>query len=107
MVLFMGIMSRMVPATALNSAIPDMPDRGAYMSVNSSLQQLAGGVASLFAGMIVVQETKTSPLQNFNVLGYAMVAFFILCLYYVYKVSKLVKTKSETQNVKPVKEVQL
>src|ERR1043166_1978154 len=30
MVLFMGIMSRMVPATALNSAVPDMADRGAY-----------------------------------------------------------------------------
>src|ERR1041385_3110868 len=43
MILFMGIMSRMVPATALNSAVPDAADRGAYMSINSSLQQMAGG----------------------------------------------------------------
>jgi predicted MFS family arabinose efflux permease len=51
MILFMGIMSRIIPATALNSAIPDTADRGAYMSVNSSLQQLAGGLAALFAGL--------------------------------------------------------
>ena len=41
MILFMGIMSRMVPATALNTAVPEMYDRGAFMSINSSLQQMA------------------------------------------------------------------
>ena len=29
MVLFMGIMSRMIPATTLNTGVPDMKDRGA------------------------------------------------------------------------------
>jgi len=93
MVLFMGIMSRMVPATALNSAVPDMVDRGAYMSVNSSLQQLAGGLAAIFAGLVVVQETKTSPIQHFDTLGYVMVGFVIICVFLVYRVSELVKAK--------------
>ena len=93
MVLFMGIMSRMVPAVALNSAVPDMADRGAYMSINSSLQQMAGGLAAIFAGFIIVQPTKTSPLENFDILGYVMVGFIFLCLYFVYRVSKLVKAK--------------
>jgi len=69
MLLFMGIMSRMVPATALNSAIPEPYDRGAYMSINSSLQQMAGGFAAMFAGLVVVQQTKTSPIEHFNWLG--------------------------------------
>jgi hypothetical protein len=89
----MGIMSRMVPATALNSAVPDMVDRGAYMSVNSSLQQLAGGLAAIFAGLVVVQETKTSPIQHFDTLGYVMVGFVIICVFLVYRVSELVKAK--------------
>ncbi len=97
MILFMGIMSRMVPATALNSAVPDMADRGAYMSVNSSLQQLAGGVAALFAGLVVVQKSKTSPIEHFDTLGYVMVGFVMLCVYLVYRVSEIVKAKTATQ----------
>ena len=92
-ILFMGIMSRMVPATALNSAIPASYDRGAYMSINSSLQQMAGGLAAMFAGLVVVQQTKTSPLENFNVLGYVMVGFMLWCIYLVWRVSQIVNKR--------------
>lgn len=93
MILFMGIMSRMVPATALNSAIPEAADRGAYMSINSSLQQMAGGLAAIFAGFIVQQEGKSTPLENFDVLGYIMLGFMLWCLYLVYRVNRLVAAK--------------
>jgi predicted MFS family arabinose efflux permease len=96
MILFMGIMGRMVPATILNSAIPDMPDRGAYMSINSSLQQMAGGLAAMFAGLVVVQHDKTSPLEHFDTLGYVMTALIIWCIYLMYRVSNLVKAKVTT-----------
>lgn len=95
MILFMGIMSRMVPATTLNSAVPGMADRGAYMSINSSLQQMAGGVAAIFAGFVVVQQTKTSPIENFNILGYVMVGLILLCLYFVSRVSAMIKAKEK------------
>ncbi len=91
--MFMGIMSRMIPATALVSAIPDMKDRGAFMSINASLQQMAGGVAAVLAGMVVVQPTKTSPLEHYDMLGYIVGATMILCIFLVYRVSKLVKNK--------------
>ncbi len=97
MFLFMGIMSRMVPATALNSAVPEMYDRGAYMSINSSLQQLAGGFAAMFAGLVVVQQTKTSPIEHFDTLGFVMVGIILLCLFLVYRMSELVKRKSREQ----------
>ena len=57
-----GIMSRMVPSLALTSALPKMQDRGAFMSISSSLQQIAGGIAAAVGGMIVVQKNKFSPL---------------------------------------------
>src|SRR6187549_3297393 len=71
--MMIGIMSRMVPAMALVSALPQMQDRGAFMSINSSLQQIAGGIAAAVGGMIVIQKTKTSPLEHYDVLGYVIV----------------------------------
>ncbi len=94
MILFMGIMSRMVPATILNSAIPEGADRGAYMSINSSLQQMAGGLAAIVAGFIVKQDGKNAPIENFDVLGYIMLGFMLWCLYLVFRVNRLVNTKS-------------
>lgn len=94
MVLFMGVMSRMVPATALNSAVPEMYDRGAYMSVNSSLQQMAGGIAAILAGFIVSKPSETGPIEHFDILGYIMVGFIALCIYLVSRVSTLLKSKA-------------
>ena len=93
MVLFMGIMSRMVPASALTSAVPEMYDRGAFMSINASLQQMAGGVAAMFAGLVVVQHGEGMPIEHFNILGYVMVIIFVICLYLVYRVSIVVRMK--------------
>ena len=91
--LMMGILSRMVPASALTTAIPDMPDRGAFMSINTSVQQLAGGVAAAAGGMIVVQEDKYSPLEHYNTLGYVMIVVSLISMLLLYRVSVLVKKK--------------
>ncbi|SHG60891.1 MFS transporter [Pedobacter caeni] len=95
MILFMGIMSRMIPATTLTMSIPDMKDRGAFMSVNSSLQQVAGGIAALCAGLIVTQETKSSPLQHYDTLGLVVSVMVLICGIFVYRVSVMVKKKEQ------------
>lgn len=92
-VMMIGILSRMVPAMALVSALPEMQDRGAFMSINSSLQQFAGGIAAAIGGMIVVQQTKTSPLENFNLLGYVILVLLAVNILMVYRLSKIVKVK--------------
>jgi predicted MFS family arabinose efflux permease len=89
--MMMGIMSRMIPATTLTTAIPVMQDRGAFMSINASLQQIAGGVAAFVAGMIVVQKDNSSPLEHYNTLGIVAAAISLLCIYMVYRVSQLAK----------------
>ncbi|MCH8620506.1 MFS transporter [Undibacterium sp. TS12] len=91
---FVGIMCRISPAQALNSMVPQKEDRGAYMSISASLQQTAGGLGSVIASMIVFQQTKTSPLQNFDVLGYAIVCIFAMCVFFVYRVSVNVKAQA-------------
>lgn len=96
MILFMGIMSRMIPAVALTTSIPEMRDRGAFMSINGSLQQMAGGIAAIAAGFIVSQPAKDAPLQNYSVLGLVVSGAIILCAFFVYRVSLVVKRKAKT-----------
>ncbi len=71
-VMFIGIFSRMIPSQALMSAIPTSDRRGAFMAIGSSLQQFAGGLASLAAGLIVV-EGVDGKLEHFDTLGYVLV----------------------------------
>lgn len=89
--LFMGIMSRMIPASIIMTGIPKMQDRGAFMSINSSLQQMSGGLAAALAGTIVVQKDKFSPLEHYPVLGYISVVVMVICVLLVYRASQLVR----------------
>ncbi len=88
-ILFIGITSRMISGSALMTAVPEAQDRGAFMGINSSIQQIAGGIASLFAGFIVVQSANQS-LQHFNWLGYVVIVTMIVCLWMMYIVNKIV-----------------
>src|SRR5436190_5026609 len=94
-----AIMSRIVPAMALVSALPKMQDRGAFMSINSSLQQIAGGIAAAVGGMIVVQKTKTSPLQHYNTLGYVISAIIIFNIIMVYRMDKIIKAQQHASKL--------
>ncbi|MGN6493323.1 MAG: MFS transporter [Agriterribacter sp.] len=91
--MMMGIMSRMVPSTALTSAVPDMPDRGAFMSINSSLQQIAGGIAAAAAGTIVTQKDKMSPLEHYNWVGYVVVFISLISIFLLFRVKRMVERK--------------
>ena len=88
-----SMMSRMVPAMALTTGLPKMHDRGAFMSINSSLQQIAGGVAAAVGGMIVVQKDKYSPLEHYNTLGIVIAVLSVISIFMVYRVSKMVKQR--------------
>ena len=94
-VMFAGINSRMVPAMALNTAIPDPKDRGSYMSLCSSLQQMSNGIASLAAGLIIYQHTKTSPIEHYNTLGFIVASLSFICILLIYRINNIVKNKAE------------
>jgi len=100
-----GIMSRMVPSSALITAVPVLQDRGAFMSINSSLQQIAGGVAAAFAGLIVVQKDKFSPLEHYNTLGYIIVVISAVSVFLLYRVSKLVKNRARQTRLQKEEQV--
>lgn len=92
--MMMGIMGRMVPSSALNSAVPGMKDRGAYMSINASLQQISGGIGAAVAGLIVYQQSKSSPLVNYEIVGFVVVLVSLLGIFLMRRVDGLVKRKA-------------
>jgi len=63
------------------------------MSINASLQQIAGGIAATIAGFIIYQENKFSPLEHYDIVGYTVVAISLVSILLMYNVDKLVKTK--------------
>jgi predicted MFS family arabinose efflux permease len=87
--LFLGVSSRMISASALISAIPYAADRGSYMSVSSSIQQISGGFAAVVGGLIVT-ETSTGALLHFDVVGYVVTGSTLITLVMMYFISRRV-----------------
>ena len=86
-VLFAGIFSRMIPAQALVSAIPEPTKRGAFNAISSSLQQFAGGVSSAVAGLVIAQQ-PSGPLEHFDWLGYIVMTISMISLVLMYFIHK-------------------
>jgi predicted MFS family arabinose efflux permease len=78
----------------MSSALPEKQDRGAFMGINASLQQIAGGLAAAFGGMVIVQKDKFSPLEHYDTLGYIIVFLSIISVFLLLRVSKLLKKSS-------------
>jgi multidrug resistance protein len=70
---------RYVPAAAIITGTSKNENRGSFLSFNSAIQQLATGFASLIAG-IIIGESATGELINYNVVGYIAILFSLLCI---------------------------
>lgn len=90
--MFVGITSRMVSNQALITAVPEAKDRGAFMGINASVMQLSGGVASMIAGLIVVQ-TESGALENYNILGYVVVGTILITMILMKRIDTMVSRK--------------
>jgi len=71
---------RMVPAMALMTASIESRYRGGFMSINSSVQQFACGVAAYSSGQILGQNPK-GELTHFPVIGGVSVCCALSCIY--------------------------
>lgn len=77
--LMAGFAGRMVPAMALVTGSVEPRRRGAFMSVNSSIQQMAAGVASLVAGQIVGGSQATG-ITHFGTVGWVAATFTVVAV---------------------------
>jgi hypothetical protein len=60
------------------------------------LQQISGGIASVVAGLIVVEQADKS-LKNFDVLGYILVGTTLISVFLIYKVDQIIRQRNQEQ----------
>jgi MFS family permease len=96
--LMMGVLSRMISSSALITAIPEPSERGSFMSVNSSVQQLSGGIASVIGGLIVVQ-SASGALEHYNVIGYIVVGTIILTIIILKSINRDLVQKEKSSEI--------
>tara|TARA_R110001606_G_scaffold329219_1_gene476401 strand:+ start:34925 stop:36166 length:1242 start_codon:yes stop_codon:yes gene_type:complete len=70
---------RMIPAMAMITSSVKPQNRGSFMSISSSVQQLAAGLASLIAGVIVID--NGGSLARYNWVGYFAIAVTVVCIF--------------------------
>ena len=88
--MFVGIFSRMIPAQAMISLIPSPARRGAYGSISASMQQVAGGVGSILAGLIVIRNADGS-LSRFDDVGYVLIGTSVLALILIRRLDRVTR----------------
>jgi predicted MFS family arabinose efflux permease len=87
-ILFIGITARIVPAQAMMTSVPKPEDRGAFMSINSAVQQLSGGIASFIAGTIVYKQAN-GEIGNYPILGIVVTCSMIIAFFMMRRLHKL------------------
>lgn len=93
---------RMIPAMALITGTVEPRNRGSFMGIQSAVQQVAAGLASLIAARIVVQDAA-GHLLHYETVGYLSVVASLLCVVAAWLMHKAMS--SEAQNA-PVGEIQ-
>jgi predicted MFS family arabinose efflux permease len=87
---FMVMMSgRFTPAMALVSNAVEPRFRGGFMSVNSSVQQAAMGLANFTSGLLVTQDDATGRLEGFPRAGLVAVVAFGLTFFFAARLRAL------------------
>lgn len=87
--LTIAVGSRMASSAALISAVPAPGQRGAFMNINSSVQQISGGAATLISGAILTQNAD-GAFTNFHTVGWVTIASLFICIGLMYLINKRV-----------------
>lgn len=85
---FSSSTGRTVPGQAMITQAVISQTRGSFMSLNSCVQSLGTGLASLISGWITYSDAKFA-IHNYNHLGYISVLLIVICIGLSYRLDKL------------------
>lgn len=91
--LYGAVFCRVIPSQALISAVPDRQDRGAFMSINASIQQLGGGIASAIGGFVIAEDPQ-GRLVHYDSLGLVTVVAYMICGVLMWRVNRYLSGKT-------------
>jgi predicted MFS family arabinose efflux permease len=83
----------MIPAQAMVSNVVSTERHGSFMSINSSVQQIFVGLASVIAGAVVVK-TPSNAILNYDLTGYLSIIITLLSIVFVSKLNVRLKQKN-------------
>ncbi|MFC4273882.1 MFS transporter [Achromobacter aloeverae] len=78
--------SRMIPVQALLTTVPEPRRRGAFMSVNSAVQQIATGTGAWIGGL-TLSTSDTGRISGYGVNGWLCCACIVLAMWWIGRVS--------------------
>ena len=81
---------RSIPAQAMISNVVPPERRGSFMSFNSSIQQVFVGIASVMAGIIVVN-TPSNKVLHYEVTGYISIGIILFSIVIVSRLTTRMK----------------
>lgn len=77
---------RIVPSTTMVTSVIRPENRGSFLSIRSSIQQISSGLAALIAGFIIAETPSTitpgaKALINYEYVGYVAIFFSVIVLF--------------------------
>ncbi|ALM82824.1 MFS transporter [Bordetella sp. N] len=78
--------SRMIPVQALLTTVPEAHRRGAFMSVNSAVQQIATGTGA-WVGGLMLSTAADGRISGYGANGWLCCAFILFAMWWVSKVT--------------------
>ncbi len=81
---------RTVPGSAMTTQAVTNQTRGSFMSLNSCIQSLGSGLATLTSGWVTYSDTKF-VIHHYNILGYISISLILCCVYMAFRLDKLIK----------------
>lgn len=84
---FSSSTGRTVPGQAMITQAVTSQTRGSFMSLNSCVQSLGTGFASLMSGWITYSDAKYA-IHNYNYLGYISISLILVCVLLSYQLER-------------------
>ncbi|MBA9078594.1 MFS transporter [Rufibacter quisquiliarum] len=81
--------ARFVPAMSMITSSVEPRLRGSFMSVNSSVQQLASGLAAFLSGLVITNAPGSQQLMGFGTVGIIATVFTLLSMLVVGKLKQV------------------
>lgn len=80
---------RTVPGQAMTTQAVSIQSRGSFMSLNSCVQSLGSGLATLMSGWITYSDEKYA-IHNYHILGYISIGIILTSIALAYRLDRLI-----------------
>lgn len=97
---FIVVNGRMIPMQAIVSGVVTPQQRGGFMSINSSMQQLATGLAAMIGGAIV-QKTADGHIEHYGLVGYFSILLIAASIWLAGRVKPIEEDAAAAQQPAP------